>query len=204
MENIYEESDFVSISCARVPYDKVKLERGFIWYGDGIPDEDLYTFLIADSEDRTAKGFATKDGDVVFDTYAYKYYMNDIQEHFVNTVNFEENFLDITYYLDDMDSTNESRVVLTKDCTTFEGFKTASIIGFFDLGSGEYPGLHVGLTGSTSETIDNIKKILADNEFDIFFEFYRVNDEAGYMNYGNLGSYFPFAPYSYDKAVLGK
>ena len=207
MKNVYSESQFVSVDCDKEPIDRSQLEEQYIWFGDGLPEEDLYVFLITDSKDRVATGFATKDGDVIFDTYAYQYYMEDMKEYFVSTVDFEGDFPDLEYYIPDIVPTNERRVVYTHDCITFEGFKKSSTIGYFSLGTGGYPGLDVILSDTSEQTINRIEEILVDADFDIYVEFNSASgdfsDSDSLYNFDNAGSYYPFGE-SYDKAILGQ
>ena len=207
MKNVYSESQFVSVDCDKEPIDRSQLEEQYIWFGDGLPEEDLYVFLIADSKDRVATGFATKDGDVIFDTYAYQYYMEDMKEYFLSTIDFENKYPSLEYYIPDINFTNECRLVLTHDCTTFDGFKKSSTIGYFDFGTGGYPGLDVMLRKPSEETVKEIEESLTNADFDIYVELISASgdfsDVHSLCELECVGSYYPFGE-SYDKAILGQ
>lgn len=207
MESVYAEAEFVSVDCDKEPIDRTKLEDQYIWFGDGLPEEDLYAFQIADSKDRVAIGFATKDGDVIFDTYAYQYYLEDMKEYFISTVDFENKFPDVEYYIPELIPNNERRVVFTHDCTTFEGFKKSSTIGYYSLGTGGYPCLDIVLSDTSWEIINQLMEILVAADFDIYVEFISAtgdfSDGDSLRKLREAGSYYPFGV-SYDKAILGE
>ncbi len=213
MESVYSDAEFVTIKCDIEPTDKAELEGQYIWYGGGLPEDDLYAFLISDSKDNPAMGFATKNGTVVFDTYAAAYYEDDAVEYLKNTVDFEHNFPGVGYFITASNIINAYRLVLTHDCTTFEGFRKAGTVGWFVL-SGGYPGLFLYLDDASEETTDAIEGLLTDANFDIYVMFIEAeNDLSGIDNYDDLldnvrigddcGSYYPFGK-SYEEAILGK
>ena len=207
MESVYTDAEFVSIKCGSKPFDKEELKEQFVWFGEGVPEDDLYGFLIADSEDNTATGYATKDGRVVFDHYAATYYAEEMIEYFKETVDFEHNFPGLDYYIPKTNFINDCRLVLTHDCTTFEGFRKAGTIGYFYFGSGGYPGLLVGLDDTSKETRNAINKILAEADFDIYVKYSSMNseysDDRCLYTGDTCGSYYPFDA-SYGEAVLGE
>ena len=209
MESVYTEAEFVAVKCDTKPFDKEELEGQFLWFGGGLPEDDLYCFLIADSEGNVGTGYATKDGTVVFDSYAAQYYADEMSESFKNTVDFEHNFPELYYHIEKINMINECRLVLTHDCTTYEGFLTAGTIGYFYFGSGGYPGLLVGLGDSSKDTIGAINAILADADFGIYILYSSMkgevpDDSVSYLYYDHsCGSYYPFdAPY--NEAILGE
>lgn len=207
MESVYTEAEFVAIKCDKKPVDKAELEEQYLWFGDGLPEDDLYEFLISDSEDNTAIGYATKDGTVVFDTYACKYYADEAIDFFKEVVDFEHNFPELQYCIPEINIINECRIVLTHDCTSFEGYKTAGTIGYYFFGSGGYPGLFVVLDDASKETIQAINVLLADAEFDMYILYAGAKGDFSDVRHLDFddsdGSYYPFgAPY--DEVVLGK
>ena len=207
MESVYTDAEFVAIKCDSKPFDKEELKGQFLWFGEGVPEDDLYGFLIRDSEDNTAIGYATTDGSVVFDHYGAIYYAEEMIEYFKETVDFEHNFPELGYYIPKTNVINDCRLVLTHDCTTFEGFRKAGTIGYFYLGSGGYPGLLVGLEDTSKETRNAINQILAEADFDIYVKYSSMNseysDERCLYTGDTCGSYYPFDA-SYEEAVLGK
>lgn len=209
MESVYTDADFVKVKCDIKPVDRAELEGQFLWYGGGLPEDDLYCFLIYDSEDNVGTGYATKGGTVVFDSYAARYYADEMVASFNEVVDFEHNFPGLYYYIEKINIINECRLVLTHDCTTYEGFLTAGNIGYFFFLSEGYPGLMVGLGDSDKETIEAINAILADADFGIYIYYSSMkgevpDDSVAYLYFEDFcGAYHPFdAPY--NEAILGE
>lgn len=205
MKSVYSEAEFVAVKYSSKPIDKAELEAQYLWYGDEIPENALYAFTISDSAENTANGYATKHGKVVFDNYGCKYYAEESVEYFKEIVDFEKNFPGLGYEIFPQNAINECRIVLTHDCTTFEGYKTAGTIGYYFFGSGGYPGLIVGLEDTSEETIKAINRILTDADFDMYVIYSSMkadsSDENSFQLEHSCGSYYPFDE-SYGNSVL--
>lgn len=206
MESVYTDAEFVSVKCESKPTDKSEIEGLYSCpqFDVEIPEYDLYAFHISDSEGNTGKGYATKDGKVIFDTYAVKYYEYAAVESLKDAIDFEHNFPELDYYIMEFAIGNANRIVLTHDCTTFEGYKNAGAIVYFSFGNRGYPGLWVFVDDRSEETleaIEAIKGLLADADFDMFVQFTYartrngisyVDDLSDISNGGDIDSYHPF------------
>lgn len=209
LESIYTDADIVAIKCDVEPFDKEELAGRYLWFGNGLPEEDLYAFVFADSEDNIGRGYATRYGTVVFDTYAACYYWDEMIASFEEIVDFEYNFPGLYHHILEDTLVNDCRLVYTHDCTTYEGFLAAGTIGYFYFGSGGYPGLTVGLSDASKETREAINKVLSESEFSIYIIYRPLKDEVideenAFLYYDSIcGSYYPFdAPY--NEAILGE
>lgn len=204
MKQVYADAEFTTVKCDMEPIDKAELERRHRWLGDALPEGDFYFFRIYDSEDNAATGYATKDGTVIFDTYAGIYYEAEMIASFKDVVDFEHNFPQLKYYIMSMSSL---RYALTHDCTTFEGYRTAGTVGAFT-GDG-YPVLFVVLNDASEETLKKINKLLADANFDIYIMYAGAkgdfSDNLSDIDFDDSsGWYYPFDDASYEDAILGR
>ena len=209
MKSVYTDAKFVDVQCERKAVNKDELEKEYVWFGEELPQEDLYAFRIEDSEEVTARGYATVDGKVVIDTYGNIYYTDEMMEYFEETVNFEHEFPGVGIYILPKPLGWGSRYVRTDDCTTFEGYRKAGTVGnhfWTYLTSGGYPNFLVGIEDTREETITAIKQILAEAEFDIYINFSSMDSQYSDVNclaHGeDCGKYYPFDA-SYGEAVLG-
>ena len=130
LESVYTEAEIVKVVCDMEPISKAELQEDYyLWFGPEPPEDDLYVFYIVGKEDEClGKGYATKDGTVIYDTYARKYYADEAVLYFEGVVDFEHNFPGMKYYI--AKKCPEQRIVLTHDCTTFEGYKRAGAVGY--------------------------------------------------------------------------
>lgn len=211
MSSVYKNARFLDVQCDNTPFDKDVLEKKFIWLGDGIPDEDLYAFIIYDSNDKTGIGYADKNGNVVFDEYAGVYYREDIIQYFKDAVDYDRNFPGIHYFIPNIDPINDNRFVVTHECYTFENYRKSSTVGFHFMGSGGYPGIFLGLEKTDKETITKMNDLLTDAEFDMYVTYNKISGdfdnakETLDLNWDDPDyehTYYPFGE-TYDKAILG-
>ncbi len=206
MESVYTDAEFVSVKCETKPTDRSKLEKPYLHFYTDVefPEYDLYEFHISDSEGDTKIGYATKDGKVVFDTYATKYYNYAAVDSLKKVVDFEHNFPELGYYIVELSYAIGHRSVLTHECTTFEGYKKAGAILSVPYGD-VYPELLLYLDDDSEEIIETIEGLLADADFDMSVQFkYAVNDISDADDIydiqfgGNLGCYEPFEKFNED------
>lgn len=211
MSSVYSDAKFVDVKWEDTPYSKQEMEDFYIWYGDGLPDEDLYAFMIMDSNENVAVGYSDKNGNVIFDSYAGYYYRKDMIDYFLETVDFENNLPNVHYYFTKRDPLTGSRYVLTRECATFEAYRKSSTIGFLDYDSGGYPSLRVCLEVTDEKTISKINDILKASNFDLYVEYDNVtgdfttaNEDADFeWDYPEFDEpYYPFGM-NYNKAILG-
>lgn len=203
MKQVYTDARFTTVKCDTKRIDKAELEHSARWVGNELPEGDFYFFRIYDSKDNVATGYATKDGMVIFDTYAGIYYEDEMIKYFNDVVDFEHNFPELKSYIMSMSSIRYS---LTHDCTTFKGYRTAGTVGSFS-GDG-YPVLFVVLNDASKETLKKINKLLADADFDIYIRYAGAkgdfSDKLGDIDFDDSsGSYYPFDT-PYEDAVLGR
>ena len=128
MKRIYKDADFVHFSCDRKPIPEDQLDS-YIWYGGEEPEEPLYAFIIEDSEGRNGWGYATKDGTVILDNYSGDYYLQDTIDYFERVVDFKTNFPELECTPVRVSPKNVRRLVYTEDCSSFEGYLKARLVG---------------------------------------------------------------------------
>ncbi len=207
LESVYVNSNIVSVECDSEPVDKAELEKRFVWYGDELPEDDLYAFTVCDSESNVGRGYATEYGHVVFDSYVGIYYALDAIEYYKEIVDFDINFQGLHYYIPEVNTINGCRVVYTHDCKTFEGYLSARTIGYFYFGSDGYPGLMVGLDDVSMENIESINQLLEAADFEFYVLYCEVEgdwaDEESLCLRDFCGYYHPFDD-TYEESVLGK
>ncbi len=221
LESVYVDADFVSIKCKFNPVDKEEEFEGYRWFGDGLPEDTLYKFYVIDSEGNLSLGYATRFGKVVFDNYCAAYYHDECVEYFNETIDFEQNFpmYEYEFYVAETSLMERVRMVSTQDCRTFEGYMTATTVGYNPwrcLGTGGFPGLLVGvkvpndtLQSELYELFEEIENIFYESEFTLFIQFRDVNYATydvdiianGYLH-DNFKP-FPF-PTDYGEAILGE
>lgn len=208
MRSVYADAKIYILKCDNKPIDNEALDKRYVWFGDGIPEEELYYFEIKDSEGHKSSGFATKYGKVIFDDYASIYYADEIRETFINAVDFENNFPNLRYFIPKFSSMDIGRYVFTQDCNTFEGFMSARTIGYNSLGTGGYPTLFVGIDETNTEDVDEIINILKDKEISIYVQFVSTSGEdfndVNTLRFRDIcGGYYPFDA-NYEEVILGK
>lgn len=207
LEKVYTGTTVKNVKC--VPMDKESFEHEFIWRGAEFEDEVYYYFTMCDSNDNVGNGFATKDGTVLYDDYANDYYEEEIKKSFQEAVDFEKNFPELDYFISGENYINTMstyRFVPTHECTTFEGYKHPESFGYHDIRTRGYAGLIVGFKEDTSdETIESIKALLEESDFDIFIEFRTAtgdwSDHDSLYIHERLGVYFPFEPDELEKIL---
>ncbi len=202
LESVYPgyEIEIDEIRCDKKPtyYESDLKERSDWWFIKAFPEEGLYYFSFHASEDYLSKfayaedyflfarGYATKDGTVIFDTYAGLYYADASASYFETVVDFEHNFPELDYYISKING-NPDRYVQTHECTTFEGYRKAKA-------TYEYSDLYVSIVDGNVETVEEIKKILQDADFDMYVNFsWKSANASGEYSFGeSLGNYIPF------------
>ena len=203
LESVYPGYEIDEIRCDKKPtyYESDLKERSNWWFIKAFPEEGLYHFSFHASEDYFSKfayaedyflfarGYATKDGTVIFDTYAGLYYADASASYFESVVDFEHNFPELDYHISKTNG-NPSRYVQTHECTTFEGYRKAKA-------TYKYSDLYVSIVDGNEETVEEIKKILQDADFDMYVNFSSksANASGEYDEYSfgeNLGNYIPF------------
>jgi hypothetical protein len=206
MQKVYKNADFVHFSCDSkpVPEDHFKHYR---WYGGEEPDVPLYAFIIEDSEGNPGWGYATKDGKVMLDNYAGTYYLQDTIDYFERIVDFKNNFPELEYTMVHSSPENLRRLVYTEDCSSFEGYMKARLIGTSSITNWGYSGIGVGLNTRDHQYVYDINQILRNADFEVYVEYFtideRITDEKLKGIGFELGKYFPFGTDNYDTAVLG-
>ncbi|MCM1173367.1 MAG: hypothetical protein NC393_14725 [Clostridium sp.] len=194
LESVYTGIKIVEVKCDKKPTYKSDLEKRGEVFGDAFPEDGLYYFYVRGSEDDyswmqgyttgekdaflCARGYATKDGTVIYDTYAGLYYSDESASYFKDVVDFEHNFPELDYYIR-RENSDIDRYVKTHECTTFDGYRNTRGGG----GPGSlftrhgYPGVVVGIPGEMEERVETmraIKKILQDADFDMYVSFYSM------------------------------
>ena len=203
LESVYPGCEIDEVRCDKKPTYESDLEESYEWFVNAFPEEGLYHFLVFVTEDRhVAQGYATKDGTVVYDSYAALYYNDACASYFEAIVDFEHNFPGLDYYVSKINMSTLT-YVQTHECTAFEEYRNATsknekLLGFAfarALTCG-YPALYVGIVDGNEETVEEIKKILQDADFDMYVQFSRMraNAEGEYNEYcfeDSLGKYIP-------------
>ncbi len=212
MSRVYINSEFVDVEREKKPFDKSILKEHFIWCGAGIPDEDIYVFTIIDSNGISAIGYSDQDGNVIFDSYAGYYYRNDSIRYFLDSTDFLEKYPDVHYYAPEIDPINDQRLVLTKDCTSFDSYKKASTIAYDYVDSGGYPGIYLGLERTDEETVKSINELLQNANFDLYVTYNKISGDfvkarkASDLEWDNPDFEEPYYPFgkTYSEAILGE
>ena len=190
LESVYPGCEIDEVRCDKKPTYESDLEESYEWFVNAFPEEGLYHFLVFVTEDRhVAQGYATKDGTVVYDSYAALYYNDACASYFEAIVDFEHNFPGLDYYISKINR-DSCRYVQTHECTTFEGYRKAKA-------TYKYSDLYVSIVDGNEETVEEIKKILQDADFDMYVNFSSksANASGEYDEYSfgeNLGNYIPF------------
>ncbi|MDE5872735.1 MAG: hypothetical protein K2H07_02360 [Lachnospiraceae bacterium] len=199
LESVYTGIEIVEVTCDKKPTYKSDLEERGEVFGDDFPEDGLYYFYVQGSEDDypwmqgygtitkdaflCARGYATKDGTVIYDTYAGLYYSDESAAYFEDVVDFEHNFPEFDYYIM-RENTDVYRYVRTHECATFEGYRNTRVGGggvsslFISHG---YPRVVVGIAGEKKErheAMKAIKKILQDADFDMYVSFYEMYSDT--------------------------
>ena len=199
LESVYPGCEIDEVRCDKKPTYESDLEESYEWFVNAFPEEGLYHFLVFVTEDRhVAQGYATKDGTVVYDSYAALYYNDACASYFEAIVDFEHNFPGLDYYISKINR-DSCRYVQTHECTTFEKYRTEPAGGFVIplVANCGYPQMLVGIGDGKEETVEEIKKILKNADFDIAVSFstIKANASGEYDEYSfgeNLGNYIPF------------
>ena len=135
----YPGADITRVKCGADPLtmDEFEESYGYRWYSDDPwPAEEMYVFEVGAGEGATpVLGLATEEGDVLFDEYAFYYYRDELQAYVMDIIDPEENFPGVEFEYHDMVMANESRLVPTDSCDTFEGFLDTDNVG---VGSGNW------------------------------------------------------------------
>ena len=203
LESVYPGCEIVKVECEKKPTYESDLREDAYLFNDAFPEDGLYFFWVLGTEDpHKSDGYATKDGTVVYDSYAALYYKDASVSYFESIVDFEHNFPGLDYYISKK-NLNQLTYVQTHECTTFEEYRNATsknekLVGFAfarALTCG-YPALYVGIVDGNEETVEEIKKILQDADFDMYVQFLRMraNAEGEYDEYcfgESLGKYIP-------------
>ena len=189
LESVYPGCEIDEVRCDKKPTYESDLKEHFNWFNNGFPEDGLYYFLVFGAEDlQVSQGYATKDGTVVYDSYAVLYYKDASISYFETVVDFEHNFPGLDYYISKINR-DSCRYVQTHECTTFEGYRKAKA-------TYKYSDLYVSIVDGNEETVEEIKKILQDADFDMYVQFSRMraNAEGEYNEYcfeDSLGKYIP-------------
>ena len=204
LESVYPGCKIVEVECEKKPTYKSDLRKNGYLFNNAFPEEGLYNFWVLGAGDpHKSEGYATKDGTVVYDSYAALYYKDASVSYFEAVVDFEHNFPGLDYYISKK-NLNQLTYVQTHECTTFEEYRNATyenekLLGyaFARLITYGYPALYVGIVDGDEETVEEIKKILRDADFDMYVQFprMRANAEGEYNEYSfgdSLGEYIPF------------
>ena len=206
MKRIYKNAKFVNFSCDRKPIPEDHLDS-YIWYGGEQPEGPLYAFTIEDSEGNNGWGYARKDGTVVMDNYSGKYYLQDTIDYFERVVDFKTNFPEIECTPIHVSPENTRRLVYTEDCTTFEGYLKARLVGSMSLTGHGFSGIDVGLNTDDPQYVYDINQILRQVDFEVCVEYMTtdetVTDEDLRGVGDELGHYYPFGSERYETAILG-
>ncbi len=206
MKRIYKDADFVHFSCDRKPIPEDQLDS-YIWYGGEEPEGPLYAFIIEDSEGRNGWGYATKDGTVILDNYSGDYYLQDTIDYFERVVDFKTNFPELECTPVRVSPKNVRRLVYTEDCSSFEGYLKARLVGSSDYLSGGFSGICVGLNTDDYQYVYDINQILRQADFEVYVDYMTTDEEItdeDLRGMGDeLGDYYPFGAEKYDTAILG-
>ncbi len=200
----YYQEKFTIKEYKLFPVSDVVFEKMTI-YGER-PKKVLYSFFVKDSKDEIYSGFADAFGNVYLDDYADTYYHNEMKKYFMETVDFEHDYPDLSLYVMDF---HMPRYVLTKECTSFEGYLHSSLVMEYTC-TGGYPNMRAVLDTKDYDTVTSMKKKLRKADFPIYTEFINVSpisedmkDTDVYNAYEyEMGIYFPFGE-RYDIATMG-
>ena len=206
MKRIYKDAHFVNFSCDSKPIPEGHLDS-YVWYGGEEPEGPLYAFTIEDSEGRNGWGYARKDGTVILDNYSGIYYLQDTIDYFERVVDFQTNFPELECTPVRVSPENSRRLVYTEDCSTFEGYMKARLVGSMSWTGQGFSGIGVGLNTYDYQYVYDINQILRQADFEVCVEYMTtredITDEDLKGTGFELGHYYPFGAERYDTAVLG-
>ena len=201
LESVYTEAKIVKVVCDMKPTYKSDLKERGERFEDVFPEDGLYYFKIWDSEGyNLAGGYATKDGTVIYDSYAGQYYKDACTKYFEAVVDFEHNFPELDYYIS-QNNYGIQEYVRTHKCTTFEEYRNERSQGGVSIARTHgYPEVKVGISGEKKErikAIKAIKEILQNADFDIYVSFYemRSNTLGKYDDYSFLYEEMVYEPF---------
>lgn len=207
MKRIYKDAHFVNFSCDSKPIPEGHLDS-YVWYGGEEPEGPLYAFTIEDSEGRVGYGYAAKDGTVILDSYSSDYYHQDLIDYFEKVVDFKTNFSELDFTPVRVSPRNIMRLAYTEDCSTFEGYLKARLVGTLDLVGSGFSGISVGLNTDDFQYVHDINQILRRADFEVYVDYFttdeRITDENLKGTGRELGHYHPFGHDRYDTAILGE
>lgn len=213
LASVYKDAE-LGVKVSWKMHDAKEITENFYWYGEKVPYKKLYYFQIKDSENQVGWGYADKNGNVLYDTYANVYYHEKTWEQLLNIIDFDKNFPGVEYYLQNPDPVTFCRLIYTHDCTSYEGYMNTRNVGFIYSQAFGFTGLFLGLTVTDEKTITKMNQLLKDANCEIYINYCQISgdiskakiatdlrwDDPDY--YGH--NYHPYGGLMYDEVKLGR